>query len=241
MDKPLSRTLWPCLPWLFGLVTLGAFYLSISQDAARLLPEAAGDDEFIPLRENSPFQRSIGLSRSIVLTGVARVEGEIFAVVHNRETRETLLVSSQSNSLGWQLLSLHGDASDPDSLSAQIRVAGNELVSIRYERIPAERGQVGNMGPGLNGRSGGPGAESLTRDQQDEAKRAAVDYRAGYSADGYPEEPPREIVAKLSRLSVEQREGINRQMIELRNRGLGMEERRNIYEHSVDRALQGGR
>lgn len=241
MDKPLPRALWFRLPWIFGLVVFSNFTLSISEDASQLLPEAADDAVFIPLKENSPFHRSIGLSQSIVLTGIARVEGELFAVVHNRETRESLLVSGQANSLGWQLLSLTGDASDPESLSAQIRVAGNELVSIRYELIPVERSQAGNEGAGSNSRPGGSGRESLTREQQDEARLAAVEYRKGYSADGYPKEPPREIVAKLSRLSVEQREGINRQMIELRNRGLGMEERRNIYERSVDRAIQGGR
>jgi hypothetical protein len=49
------------------------------------------------------------------------------------------------------------------------------------------------------------------------------------------------MVQKLSRLSVGQREDINRQMFGLRNRGLGMEERRRIYEGMVDRATQGRR
>jgi hypothetical protein len=46
------------------------------------------------------------------------------------------------------------------------------------------------------------------------------------------------MVEKLSRLSVGQREEINRQMIGLRNKGLGMEERRKIYENLVDRSAR---
>ena len=75
----------------------------------------------------------------------------------------------------------------------------------------------------------------------EEAKKAAVNYREGFTSDGYPNQPPPEMVAKLSRLSVDQREEINRQMIGIRNRGLGMDERRRIYEGMVDRASQGRR
>jgi hypothetical protein len=73
----------------------------------------------------------------------------------------------------------------------------------------------------------------------EEAKNAAVNYREGFSSDGYPQKPPAEMVGKLSRLSVSQREDINKQMLGLRNRGLGLDERRKIYENLVDRSLQG--
>jgi hypothetical protein len=74
-----------------------------------------------------------------------------------------------------------------------------------------------------------------------EAKNAAVNYKEGFSSDGYPRAPPPEMVAKLSRLSVSQREDINRQMLGLRNQGLGLDERRKIYENLVDRSDQGRR
>ena len=45
--------------------------------------------------------------------------------------------------------------------------------------------------------------------------------------------PAPEMVAKLSRLSTGQREEINRQMLGLRNQGLGLDERRKIYENLV--------
>ncbi|MFO1484364.1 MAG: hypothetical protein U1F71_13480 [Verrucomicrobiaceae bacterium] len=46
------------------------------------------------------------------------------------------------------------------------------------------------------------------------------------------------MVAKLSRLSTSQREDINRTMFGYRNQGLGLDERRKIYEGLVDRAMQ---
>ncbi len=49
------------------------------------------------------------------------------------------------------------------------------------------------------------------------------------------------MAAKLSRLSVSQREDINKQMFGLRNQGLGLDERRKIYENLVDRSGQGRR
>jgi hypothetical protein len=71
-----------------------------------------------------------------------------------------------------------------------------------------------------------------------EAKQAAVNYKEGFTSDGYPRQPPPEMVEKLSRLSVGQREDINRQMIGLRNQGLGLDERRKIYEKLVDRSIR---
>ena len=68
-----------------------------------------------------------------------------------------------------------------------------------------------------------------------------MNYKEGFTSDGYPNAPPPEMLQKLSRLSVGQREDINRQMLGLRNQGLGMDERRKIYENLVEKAGQGGR
>jgi hypothetical protein len=90
--------------------------------------------------------------------------------------------------------------------------------------------------------SGSPGSMGpptpLTTRQVEEAKHAAVNYKEGFSGDGYPRQPPPEVVEKLSRLSVGQREEINKQMIGLFSRGLAQPERRRIYDSLVDRAGQ---
>jgi hypothetical protein len=201
------------------------------------LPAPVTDGHFSALMGNSPFIRPLGLSQSLVLTGVARVGNEVIATLFNAESRESFVVTQESNHLGWQLMGVAGNQEDLASLTAQIKVAGTEVVSIRYEKLPADQMR---RKPGTPGSGGGMRAP-VTKEQVDEAKFAAVNYREGFQADGYPRQPPPETVAKLAKLSVQQREDINRHMFELSNRGLGLEERRQIYEKMLDRSMQGGR
>ncbi len=189
---------------------------------------------------SSPFTRSLGVSDSLILTGVARFDSEVFATVLDTKTMESQVVSQRPNGEGWQLIDVGGDPARKQTWSATIQVRGGEVVHVRYQE-PPPRPARGSSGPG--GSSGGFGgsAPPLTSSQVEEAKRAALNYREGFNADGYPRQPPPEMVEKLSRLSVGQREDINRQMFGFRNRGLGMEERRRIYEDMVNRATQGRR
>ncbi len=198
---------------------------------ARVSPEPITEEDFAALKANSPFLRSVGTAKSMVLTGVARIGSDVFVTVVDTQTRETRLVSQTANSQGWQLVSFKGDEADLESFSAKIQVTGGEVISIRYEKLPPPKRA-----------SGKPGAPSQTRPtrlsstQFREARHAALNFREGFSADGYPKQPPREIVEKLSKISPQKRESINREMLELRNRGLGMDERRRIYVDKVNRA-----
>jgi hypothetical protein len=91
-------------------------------------------------------------------------------------------------------------------------------------------------GSGNGGGTGSTGkAAPLRSGELVEEEKAAVDYKEGFSSVGYPNKPPPEMVAKLSRLSVAQWEGINQQIQGYRNQGLGLEERRKIYERLVER------
>ncbi|MDA7926885.1 hypothetical protein N9B21_02490, partial [Verrucomicrobiales bacterium] len=199
------------------------------------------------LKESSPFLRSIGLSEAIVVTGIAQIEDGVYATLFNMETQESYLVGEEANSEGWQLVDIRGDQSDLESVTARIKVAGSDIVSIRYEKLPEKafkRGPVStkrSSSGGGTGPHGGPDPRVLTKDQMDDAKRGAHNYREGFLADGYPDKPPPSTVAKLSRLSSKQREAINIKMYEYRNRGLGLPERAKIYEGILDKTLQGGR
>ena len=206
------------------------------------LPEAVTAEHFDALRSHSPFLRSVGLSDSIVLTGIARFEGDLFATLFDTDTRESHLVSGEANSDGWQLVDVRGDEADLESLTAKIQIAGGEVISIRYEKLP-EKLTRGGPGGGANGGSSsqGGGSRELSERQLEEARKAARNYRDGFSSDGYPDKPPAEVVRKLQKISESQRESINRRMIELRNRGLEMEQRRRIYNDMLDRSVQGKR
>lgn len=204
---------------------------------SQILPEPVTEENFAALKAHSPFLRSVGFSHSIILTGTARFDNEVFAILLNTGTTESHLVSKTTNHQGWQLVELRGDEDDLESLTAIIKIAGGEVISIRYEKLPPK---PTNSNKGKPGSSRG-NSTKLSSSQMNEAKYAALNYRKGFSSDGYPKEPPPEMVQKLSKMSSQQRESINTQMIELRNSGLGMKERLKIYVDKVDRSLQGRR
>ncbi|MEZ0277543.1 MAG: hypothetical protein ACAH88_21700 [Roseimicrobium sp.] len=215
---------------------------SASQDED--LPQPLKSEAFESLLTNSPFTRSLGVSDSLILTGVARFNNEVHATLLDTQTMESHVVSKTPNREGWQLIGIGGDPAQMHTWTAKIQMQGGQITVIRYQKPPPKsaRGSSGGRGPGGSS-GGGPGGSPapLSASQVEEAKKAAVNYREGFTSDGYPRQPPPEMVEKLSRLNVEQREAINREMIGIRNQGLGMDERRRIYENMVDRAGRGGR
>lgn len=211
-----------------------------SDDGA--IPQSLKDENFESLVTNSPFTRSLGVSDSLILTGVAHIENDVVATLFDTKTMESHVVSKKANPKGWQLVGVGGNGDNLKTWSARIQVDGGEVISVRYQQPPKKTvlAKSGKSGPSS---SGGPGGNPppLSTAQMDEAKKAAVNYKEGFNADGYPKAPPPEMVAKLSRLSTSQREDINKQMFGYRNQGLGLDERRKIYENLVDRSVQGRR
>lgn len=219
--------------------------LSITLPAAEAMPQAqqAEDDGAIPravhmedfdaLVTNSPFTRSLGVSDSLILTGVAHMEQEVYATLLDTKTFESHVVSRTPNYQGWQLVGVGGRSEEMQTWSARIQVPGGEVISVRYQKPPPRpaKSKAGSS-------SAGGSAPAISSAQMNEAKSAAVNYKEGFSSDGYPKAPPPEMVAKLSRLSTSQREDINRQMFNYRNQGLGLDERRKIYEGLVEKSLQ---
>jgi len=237
-------SLWQCvfLAGLCGIVTLhgaDAMPQTPPPDDDGAIPPSVKEEDFEALLTNSPFTRSLGVSDSIILTGVAQFENDVFATLLDTKTMESHVVSKTANFQGWQLVGVGGNSAEMRTWSAKIQVPGGEVVSIRYQQ-PPKKTVLAKSGAGSSGGSGG-NSPPLSSSQLSEAKNAAVNYKEGFNADGYPRAPPPEMVAKLARLSVSQREDINKQMFGLRNQGLGLDERRKIYENLVDRSGQGRR
>jgi hypothetical protein len=201
------------------------------------IPRAVHMEDFESLVTNSPFTRALGVSDSLSLTGVARFEQDVFATLLDTKTFESHVVSRTPNHQGWQLIGVGGHSERIQTWSARIQIPGGEVISVRYQKPPPR--PVQSKPGGGSGGNGGDGAAALSTAQMNEAKSAAVNYKEGFSSDGYPKAPPPEMVAKLSRLSTSQREEINRQMFNYRNRGLGLDERRKIYEGLVEKSLRG--
>jgi hypothetical protein len=209
------------------------------------IPQPLKADAFGPLITSPPFTRSLGVSDSLILTGIARLDNHIVVTLLDTQTMESQVVSQTPNHEGWQLVGIGGDPAKMQTWTAKIQVRGGEVITVRYQATPAKRARTSSGASVPGGGPGGPGGSSqpstLSARQVEEAKNAAVNYREGFSGDGYPRQPPPEVVEKLSRLSVGQREEINRQMIGLFSRGMAQEERRRIYDDLVNRAGQGRR
>jgi hypothetical protein len=203
------------------------------------LPQPMASNAYEALLSSSPFTRTLGVSDSLILTGLLYREDEVVATLLDTQTFASQVVGKTPNLQGWQLVGVGGAPADRKTWTAQIRVQTGEVVSIRYQSPPPRpTSRSANSGNRSGSSGSGGNAPPLNESQMREAQRAAVDYRQGFSADGYPRTPPPEMVSKLSRLSVSQREEINRRMFGLRNQGLGLDERRRIYEGLVDRAGQ---
>lgn len=223
-----------CLLLLLPAAGLYAIVAQAQDDGA--IPRPMRDETFDDLMANPPFTRSLGISDSLILTGVAKINREVFATLMDTRTMESQIVSKTPNRGGWQLIGVSGDPARTETWSAKIQIRGGEVVSIRYQKPPPRPSKSGTSGPGGSGSGGN--LPAISNSQISEAKAAAVNYKDGFLADGYPDKPPREMVEKLSRLSTSQREEINRTMFGHRNQGLGLDARRQIYEGLVDRALQ---
>lgn len=258
---PLPIPLYFLVAWAFlvpgemtaqGVVSGGGTSERVTKSESSILPNDLTDDYFTALKENSPFHRTLDVSKSLILTGIARIDEEPVAAFLDLETGNRFVVSkNEINSEGWQLVEVLGDPSDIETLTAKIKIAGGSgIFSIRYEKSPPPvkgaaavmvSNRIGNgSSGGGTGPHGGPDPRVLTPDQMSDARNAARNIREGFQADGYGnnETIPPEVVAKIARLSVDQRDNINVKMYEYRNRGLGMPERQKIYNKMLDQTLE---
>ncbi len=97
-----------------------------------ILPKPFDATRLTTLIENPPFTRSVNPSDSLVLSGMAFIEGKPVATLFNTETKESITVSEIPNAKGWTL------SEAPvltDFTRAQAKVSiGGEVVSIRYNK-----------------------------------------------------------------------------------------------------------
>lgn len=97
------------------------------------------------LIEKPPFTRSLDLSESLQLTGVAYVEGKPVATLVDKNTKKNYLVSEEPNAFGWRLAEA--------KVSSEIRLTnikimvGNELVTIHYSDAQLAPTSKGGTGP----------------------------------------------------------------------------------------------
>jgi hypothetical protein len=194
-------------------------------------PEPVTAANFEALITNSPFLRSLDLTDTFILTGIAHIEGDLFVTLFQPGTRETRIVSGAANPQGMRLVGVTGDQSDLESVTARISMASGEVFSVRFDERQLKPGE-GKPSTG----SGGGGS-----DRSSSSGPPQRDYREGISGDGFRGAPPPELVKKLSKLNSDTRDRLIREIGELRDKGVSSEERQVIFNRMVDRALEGRR
>ena len=123
--------------WVFLIVCSSVGFVvasdgdGVGREAA--IPKAVAAEHFLALKQSSPFTRTIDISDSLLLTGVAEIDGKPVATLIDTKTSQSYVISETPNSEGWKMVGLtEGD--ELEQLVASISVSGGEVVNVRYDR-----------------------------------------------------------------------------------------------------------
>jgi hypothetical protein len=96
------------------------------------LPKPFDPTQLASLIANPPFTRSVNPSDSLVLSGLAFIDGKPVATLFDSATKTSFVVSDQPNAKGWTLSEA---LATQDIRRAQAKISiGGEIVSIRYNK-----------------------------------------------------------------------------------------------------------
>ena len=109
----------------------GALAEEVGADSA--LPSPVDESQWEPLRAQSPFTRTLFLSESLILTGVAEVDGQPVATLMDTEAAESIAVSKQPSERGWKLVEMSG-WDDIETAMVVIAVESGESIKVRYDK-----------------------------------------------------------------------------------------------------------
>ncbi len=196
------------IAFLFALTTASV----PGDDFPSVAPEPVDPPLFEALMNESPFNRALNLSDSLILTGIARIDDEEVATLLNKETKETFVVSRSSNPQGWRMLELNTDE-DLEKVSAKVSVTGGEIVTVRYADWQLKPGEAK------------PGAGPAASEDDDSSSKGK---RRG---------PPSDIREKIGALSPEQRNRFFTRMREMHQKNPDMSQEDRVA--AVRKMLEG--
>jgi hypothetical protein len=188
------------------------------------LPRAIGGADFREFMENSPFTRALNLSDSLILTGVARMDGKTVATLMNMETKETYVISDVPNPQGWKMVEITGKG-DLETVTAKISVAGGEVVTVRFDENRIKPGEA-RPASGTGSGSVRPGGGSSSGETDEERRKRYAEIRE-----------------KMGKMSEDQKDKM-RKIMEKRmqeNPNMSREERGQVFREAMEKASGGGR
>jgi len=213
-------------PWFLALA-LSPSLLAEEEVGNNFTPTSVAGPDFALLKSQSPFTRSINLSDSLILTGIATMDNEQVATLLNKETKETFVVSSTLNSQGWKMVELKADE-DLEKVSAKVAVEGGEVVTVRYAEWQLKPGEAR---PGAGPSEGGQGQPQARPDARMKGKGGGDGRRGG---------PSSEIREKMMKLSEAQRGELFSKIRAMRekNPNMSREEMGEVMRKNMDSMLQ---
>jgi hypothetical protein len=209
----------------------GAEAQEVALAEASAIPTPVTAEDFAALKTSSPFLRSLDLSQTLKLTGVARIEGQLYATLVDRESKKTHLVSQAANPEGWRMVAVAGNQADLTTVTAEIAMASGEVFAVRYDeqQLSPPENRPGAAGSSQGGPQRGADGRPVNRD-----------FREGISGDGFRGPPPPEMVAKLEKLDEKTRDRLIQGIREYRDKNpdVSSEDRQRLFTRMVDEELR---
>lgn len=118
------------------------------------LPQTFDPNTLTAIVENSPFTRIVSISDSLVLTGMAYVDGKPVVTIFDRDSKQSIVVSDEPNLKGWKLVGAQ-PSEKIDRAQAKIAIGG-ETFSIRHTTLTKDDMRKDSRGERREGGPGGP-------------------------------------------------------------------------------------
>ncbi len=116
------------------------------------LPQPFDETSLSAVIQNSPFTRIVSISDSLVLTGMAYVNGKPVVTIFDKNEKQSIVVTEEPNLKGWKLMEALPTANIE---RAQAKIAiGGETFSIRHS-ILDKNDLKGKSDKGDRGQRGG--------------------------------------------------------------------------------------
>ena len=125
------------------------------------LPQPFDATSLSAIIQNSPFTRIVSISDSLVLTGMAYVNGKPVVTIFDKNEKQSLVVTEEPNLKGWKLMEAL-PTSNIERAQAKIAIGG-ETFSIRHSVLDKNDLLKGKSDKGDRGPRGDSGGDRLNR------------------------------------------------------------------------------
>lgn len=137
------------------------------------LPQPFDATSLSAIIQNSPFTRIVSISDSLVLTGMAYVNGKPVVTIFDKNEKQSLVVTEEPNLKGWKLMEAL-PTSNIERAQAKIAIGG-ETFSIRHSVLDKNdltkgKSDKGDRGP-RNDSSGGDRLNRGSRGPSEEDRK----------------------------------------------------------------------